>query len=177
MSDHDRATQLPEPTPDLIAIDARVCVTRDGDPLPPGSVALVLRFATAGVHPLAVAVETHRIHGVLTPVERALREVFWPGTPEVNKHFDRWGAGAFRPDCPSWITAGMVEHHGTSGDSPVAVLAGLDVDTLADGWRITLHTSTGLPIAYRAPLTLVEELWDLLYERWQDLDPESGLFV
>ena len=163
--------------PELIALDARVQLMREGDPLPAGTYAVVFRFATADVSPLALAVATTDLRDALVPIERALAAQTWPETREVLDRQERWGTVEYQPDRPSWVTSGAAAEF-TSADCPVGEVVGVNAAAVsAESWILTLHTAAGLPCSYLARLGLVEELWDLLYERWQDLDPEAGLFV
>jgi hypothetical protein len=165
-----------ELTPDLVALDARARTMRDSDPLPAGGTAVVLRFATGSLPPLALAAPVADLHRLLTPVERALAAADRPHSREVEAHIERWGTVEYRPDAPSWLNASSVDP-AASPDQPVDVLADVEVGQSSDGWAITLHTATGLPFTYRATVGLVEELWVLLYERWQDLDPSAGPWI
>lgn len=166
--------------PELVALDARAYVMRDPDLLPAGSTAVLFRFATEGMHPLALAAPAADLRRLLAAIERALADaVESANTPKAVAHENKWGTTEYRPDRPSWITAGLVERFGAELGSPEGVLDGIDaaMNPQTGAWTITLRGATGLAFAYRARLGLVEELWDLLYERWQDLDPTASLWI
>lgn len=168
-------------TPELRAIDARVQVMREGDPLPTGTVAVVFRFATAGddvgLSPLALAVQPNDLHAILQRVERALAgRPMDDDDPAVVAHEERWGTVEYQPNQPSWITSGMAGE-GMGVSECDGVLAGIEVECRGSSWSINLQVASGLAFDFSASIGLVEELWDLLYERWQDLDPAAGLWV
>lgn len=173
-------------TMDLLALDCTRLVASGSQHIHDGFCP-VLRFVSTARVAFVLTVEPADLHALLAPVERALAE--WQHTlpdlrldPTADQRTERWwrtGNLYFEPSRPSWIAAGLAEEPEPTGHDIAGRAVALTLEPRPEGqpWTLTVDTAQGLALNWTAELELVEELWNLLYDAWQALDPGAGAVI